>query len=445
MLEPAADRYAAPVGGVMAPPGAAPAGTRAPPRPRGSRSSSHPTGAPGYSASSRSSGWRHHPPRGGGPVAAPPDPDELPRDRAHRARSSPGTGSAATEGSGTCSAASSSAPVRRSASACRPCASSCVRRGGVLGLLAGYFRGAVDAVLTTVFNVLLSIPALVLALSLVAIFASAQQDVSNGRKSAVIVAALAIVTVPLIGRIARAPTMAWSEREFVKAAEAWAPATCASSARGAAQRAARHGVDRPAGHRGGDRGRGRPGTARRRHHRGAVVGEHDRLRPLRPGSGAPRRGDPLDRHLPHRAGAQLPRRRGAAASTCGTSSRPAPGISFSPRRAPPTPLSAQDQPTGLRPPARGHRPPHRVPHLRRPGAAVDGVSSPSTAADPGYRRRVRVGQVGAEPIDHGPAARGATSCARACRLRRPGAHRAGHQGQRETSGAPRWRWSSRTR
>ncbi|HKY66405.1 MAG TPA: ABC transporter permease [Acidimicrobiales bacterium] len=91
--------------------------------------------------------------------------------------------------------------------------------GGVLGLLAGYFRGTVDGVLTTAFNVLLSIPALVLALSLVAIFAGAQQDVSNLRKSMVLVVALAIVTVPLIGRIARASTMAWSEREFVKAAE----------------------------------------------------------------------------------------------------------------------------------------------------------------------------------------------------------------------------------
>jgi len=91
--------------------------------------------------------------------------------------------------------------------------------GGLLGLLAGYFRGAVDGVLTTIFNVLLSIPALVLALALVAIFAGSQEDVSNGRKSTVLVAALAIVTVPLIGRIARASTMAWSEREFVRAAE----------------------------------------------------------------------------------------------------------------------------------------------------------------------------------------------------------------------------------
>lgn len=91
--------------------------------------------------------------------------------------------------------------------------------GGTLGLVAGYFRGAVDGVLTTLFNVLLSIPALVLALALVAVFASAQQDASNGRKMVVLILALGIVTVPLIGRIARASTMAWSQREFVRAAE----------------------------------------------------------------------------------------------------------------------------------------------------------------------------------------------------------------------------------
>jgi peptide/nickel transport system permease protein len=91
--------------------------------------------------------------------------------------------------------------------------------GGTLGLIAGYFRGKVDALLSTVFNVLLSIPALVLALSLVAVFASAEQNVSNGRKTAVLIFALGIVTVPLIGRIARGAALAWSEREFVKAAE----------------------------------------------------------------------------------------------------------------------------------------------------------------------------------------------------------------------------------
>jgi peptide/nickel transport system permease protein len=91
--------------------------------------------------------------------------------------------------------------------------------GGVLGLVAGYYRGAFDGVLTTLFNVLLSIPALVLALSLVAVFANSDQDVSNARKTTVLIAALAIVTVPILGRITRASALSWSEREFVKAAE----------------------------------------------------------------------------------------------------------------------------------------------------------------------------------------------------------------------------------
>jgi peptide/nickel transport system permease protein len=91
--------------------------------------------------------------------------------------------------------------------------------GGSLGLVAGYFKGRIDAVLSTLFNVLLSMPALVLALSLVAVFASSDENVSTGRKLVVLIAALGIVSIPVLGRISRASTLAWSEREFVKAAE----------------------------------------------------------------------------------------------------------------------------------------------------------------------------------------------------------------------------------
>lgn len=91
--------------------------------------------------------------------------------------------------------------------------------GGSLGLIAGYFKGRLDAVLTTIFNVLLSIPALVFALSLVAVFASSDENVSSARKITVLIIALGIVTIPVLGRISRAATLSWSEREFVKAAE----------------------------------------------------------------------------------------------------------------------------------------------------------------------------------------------------------------------------------
>jgi peptide/nickel transport system permease protein len=89
--------------------------------------------------------------------------------------------------------------------------------GGFLGLVAGYMRGRVDTVLTTLFNVLLSIPALVLLLAFVAIFASSDESASNARRVTVMIVGLAIVSIPLLGRITRASTLSWSEREFVKA------------------------------------------------------------------------------------------------------------------------------------------------------------------------------------------------------------------------------------
>lgn len=93
--------------------------------------------------------------------------------------------------------------------------------GGVLGLLAGYFRGKTDAVLSVFFNVFLSFPGLILAFSLVAVFAlsTPDQPVSNARRIIVLILALAVISVPVLGRITRASALSWSEREFVKAAQ----------------------------------------------------------------------------------------------------------------------------------------------------------------------------------------------------------------------------------
>jgi peptide/nickel transport system permease protein len=91
--------------------------------------------------------------------------------------------------------------------------------GGLLGLLAGYFKGRVDTVLSTIFNVFLAMPALVLALSLVAVLASTDEDTSLLRKVVVLTLVIGIVSVPILARITRAATLSWSEREFVKAAE----------------------------------------------------------------------------------------------------------------------------------------------------------------------------------------------------------------------------------
>jgi peptide/nickel transport system permease protein len=91
--------------------------------------------------------------------------------------------------------------------------------GGLLGLITGFFRGRVDSVVTPLMNVLLAIPQFVLALSLVTVLATGE-GVNSTRRLAVVVLGLGLVSIPLLGRITRANTMAWSEREFVLASRA---------------------------------------------------------------------------------------------------------------------------------------------------------------------------------------------------------------------------------
>jgi peptide/nickel transport system permease protein len=91
--------------------------------------------------------------------------------------------------------------------------------GGLLGLMAGYRRGRTETVFTGLFDVLLSYPQLILALTLVTVFASGE-GISATRRMIVLIFALGVVSVPVLGRITRANTLAWSEREFVLAARA---------------------------------------------------------------------------------------------------------------------------------------------------------------------------------------------------------------------------------
>lgn len=91
--------------------------------------------------------------------------------------------------------------------------------GGALGLVAGYCRGKVEHLLVALFDAMLAVPALVLALALVAVLASGD-NVTSGRRALVVVGALAIVAVPILGRITRANTLVWAQREFVLAARA---------------------------------------------------------------------------------------------------------------------------------------------------------------------------------------------------------------------------------
>jgi len=95
--------------------------------------------------------------------------------------------------------------------------------GGILGLLAGFFGGKVDTVLTSLFNVFLAIPAVVLALALVAFLQGASAAGGGGDTvdpKILLIIAIGIVSVPLLGRITRASALTWSQREFVLAARA---------------------------------------------------------------------------------------------------------------------------------------------------------------------------------------------------------------------------------
>ncbi len=80
--------------------------------------------------------------------------------------------------------------------------------GGTVGIVAGYFRGLIDQVISFVLFVLLSFPALVLALLITATLDRSRTTVS---------VTLGILAVAPVGRLARASTLVFAEREFVQA------------------------------------------------------------------------------------------------------------------------------------------------------------------------------------------------------------------------------------
>lgn len=93
--------------------------------------------------------------------------------------------------------------------------------GGALGMLAGYYRGWVDRVISILVDCLLAIPALVLAIMLVRRLDDIKLDYTwlgwMTRKWQIILT-LSILAVAPLARIVRAQTMALREREFVLAA-----------------------------------------------------------------------------------------------------------------------------------------------------------------------------------------------------------------------------------
>lgn len=83
--------------------------------------------------------------------------------------------------------------------------------GTIIGLLAAYSRGVLDDVLMRAMDVMISLPQIILALVVVAMF---------GASNTLIILTVGMSTVPRIARVVRGSAVTVVERDFVGAAEA---------------------------------------------------------------------------------------------------------------------------------------------------------------------------------------------------------------------------------
>jgi peptide/nickel transport system permease protein len=80
--------------------------------------------------------------------------------------------------------------------------------GSIIGIVSGYYGGRFDTIIMQVMDILLAFPSLILGLIIVAMLGPTLTN---------IIIAIALTSVPSFARIARAPTIAVKEREFVEA------------------------------------------------------------------------------------------------------------------------------------------------------------------------------------------------------------------------------------
>jgi peptide/nickel transport system permease protein len=81
--------------------------------------------------------------------------------------------------------------------------------GTLIGLVAGYFRRSVETLTMGAVDILLAFPALVFVIVLTSLLGP---TVGN------VILALAVLSVPAFARVARAQTLTFAQRDFVKAA-----------------------------------------------------------------------------------------------------------------------------------------------------------------------------------------------------------------------------------
>jgi peptide/nickel transport system permease protein len=83
--------------------------------------------------------------------------------------------------------------------------------GSVIGILAGWYGGRLDAFMMQVMDVLLAFPSLILGMIVVVVL---------GPSLINIILAIALTSIAPFARIARAPTIAIKQREFIEACRA---------------------------------------------------------------------------------------------------------------------------------------------------------------------------------------------------------------------------------
>lgn len=93
--------------------------------------------------------------------------------------------------------------------------------GALIGITSAYFRGKYDLIVVSIFNIMLSIPNLVLSLALLSTLAYSSPDkpATLQRRLIILILSLTIVIIPILGRIARASALQWSSRDFVVASK----------------------------------------------------------------------------------------------------------------------------------------------------------------------------------------------------------------------------------
>jgi oligopeptide transport system permease protein len=91
--------------------------------------------------------------------------------------------------------------------------------GGGLGLLAGYFGGWVDQLLSRLADMLFAFPGLLLAILITAVFGQPVTERFGGIGRLLLVAgSLALVSWPLMARYVRGQTLSLKQRDFIEAA-----------------------------------------------------------------------------------------------------------------------------------------------------------------------------------------------------------------------------------